>query len=154
MPRWSQAVKVINKVNPLNTKCRLLYLKTQFIPRSKHFSSRYKNQSVYDVSGTNRCLFLDKHKTHKYSVGGACSCWMLNCWCITWPVGFKRLMMGCVEKFVYDISESIYVLNVMKTTSYVRGLALVRFYPWLTLQNVQNFPAAAVFFNSCFRHIF
>ena len=26
--------------NPLNRKRRLLYLKTQFIPRSKHFSSR------------------------------------------------------------------------------------------------------------------
>ena len=26
--------------NPLNTKRRLLYLKTQFVPRSKHFSSR------------------------------------------------------------------------------------------------------------------
>ena len=26
--------------NPLNTKSRLLYLKTQFVPRSKHFSSR------------------------------------------------------------------------------------------------------------------
>ena len=28
--------------NPLNTKCRLLYLKTQFVPRCKHFSSRLK----------------------------------------------------------------------------------------------------------------
>ena len=26
--------------NPLNTKRKLLYLKTQFVPRSKHFSSR------------------------------------------------------------------------------------------------------------------
>ena len=26
--------------NPLNTKRRLLYLKTQFVPRSEHFSSR------------------------------------------------------------------------------------------------------------------
>ena len=26
--------------NPLNTKRRLLYLKTHFLPRSKHFSSR------------------------------------------------------------------------------------------------------------------
>jgi hypothetical protein len=27
-------------INPLNTKRRLLYLKTQFVPRCKHFSSR------------------------------------------------------------------------------------------------------------------
>ena len=26
--------------NPLKTKCRLLYLKNQFVPHSKHFSSR------------------------------------------------------------------------------------------------------------------
>ena len=24
-------------------------------------------------------------------MGRAYSCWMLNCWCISWPVGFKRL---------------------------------------------------------------
>jgi len=29
-----------NSINPLMTKRRLLYLKTQFLPRSKHFSSR------------------------------------------------------------------------------------------------------------------
>ena len=28
------------RINPLNTKLRLLYLKTQFVPRSKHFSSQ------------------------------------------------------------------------------------------------------------------
>jgi len=27
-------------LNPLQTKRRLLYLKTQFVPRSEHFSSR------------------------------------------------------------------------------------------------------------------
>jgi hypothetical protein len=27
-------------------------------------------------------------------VGRTYSCWMLNCWCITWPVGFKRLKSG------------------------------------------------------------
>ena len=30
----------IPDINPLNTKRRLLYLKIQFVPRSKHFSSR------------------------------------------------------------------------------------------------------------------
>ena len=29
-----------NYLNPLKTKCRLFYLKTQFVPRSKHSSSR------------------------------------------------------------------------------------------------------------------
>ena len=28
------------EINPLKTKRRLLYLKTQYVPRSKHFSSR------------------------------------------------------------------------------------------------------------------
>ena len=29
-----------NYINPVNTKRRQVYLKTQFVPRSKHFSSR------------------------------------------------------------------------------------------------------------------
>ena len=31
---------IYNIINPLKTKRRLLYLKTQFVLRSKHFSSR------------------------------------------------------------------------------------------------------------------
>ena len=34
------AVEEDRTFNPLKTKRRLLYLKTQFVPRSKHFSSR------------------------------------------------------------------------------------------------------------------
>jgi len=30
-----------------------------------NFHLGYKNQSVYDVSGTGRCLFSDKYETHK-----------------------------------------------------------------------------------------
>ena len=52
-----------HQFNPLKTKRKLIYLKTQFVPRSEHFSSRLKNQSVYAVSGTSRCLFSDKYKT-------------------------------------------------------------------------------------------
>jgi hypothetical protein len=65
-------------INPLKPKRRLLYLKTQSVPRCKHFHLGYKNQSVYAVSGTSRCLFSDKYKTQKYSVGRAYSCWMLS----------------------------------------------------------------------------
>ena len=70
-------------INPLKTKRRPLYLKTQSVPRCKHFQSCYKNQSVYAVSGTSRCLFSDKYKINKYSVGRAYSCCILNWWCIT-----------------------------------------------------------------------
>ena len=34
--RWKNSMNI----NTLNKKRRLLYLKTQFVPRSKHFSSR------------------------------------------------------------------------------------------------------------------
>ena len=43
---WSIATRsgrgglTLGLLNPLKTKHRLLYLKTQFVPRSKHFSSR------------------------------------------------------------------------------------------------------------------
>ena len=38
----------------------------------------HTHQSVYAVNGTSRCLFSDKYKTYKYSVGRAYSCSMLN----------------------------------------------------------------------------
>jgi len=71
------------------------------------FHLGYKNQSVYAVSGTSRCLFSDKYKTYKYSVGRAYSCWMLNWWCITWPVGFRRLITiysRSAEHFIWSSS--------------------------------------------------
>ena len=78
-----KVVYVFLTFNHLKTKRRLLYLKTQFVPRGKHFHLGYKNQSVYAVSGTSRCLFSDKYKTHKYSVGTVYNCWTLNCRYIT-----------------------------------------------------------------------
>jgi len=62
-------IYIYMNINPLHTKRRPLHLKTQSVPRSKHFYPGYKNQSIYAVSGTSCCLFSGKYKTHKYSVG-------------------------------------------------------------------------------------
>jgi len=40
------------------------------------FQLGYKNQSVYGVSGTNRCCFSDRYKTYQYSIGRAYNSWM------------------------------------------------------------------------------
>ena len=91
---------VLLRINPLNTKRRPLYLKTQFVPRrplyvKTQFVPRrplyLKTQFVPRRLLYLKTQFVDKYKTHKYSVGRAYNCWMLNCWCITWPVGFKSL---------------------------------------------------------------
>jgi len=67
----------MNYINPLKRKDKLLYLRPSTYRPVNTFHLGYKNQSVYDVSGTSPCLFSDKYKTHKYSVGRAYSCWML-----------------------------------------------------------------------------
>ena len=38
--QWSDVHVKEDNISPLNTKRRVLYLRTQFVPRSKHFSSR------------------------------------------------------------------------------------------------------------------
>jgi hypothetical protein len=43
-------------VNPLKTKRKLFHLKTQFVPRSKHFSSRLKKQINLRYISKSRCL--------------------------------------------------------------------------------------------------
>ena len=63
-----------NYFNPLKTKCRLPYLRPSSYRTVNTFHLGYKNQSVYAVSGTSRCLFSDIYKTHKYSVGRMQSC--------------------------------------------------------------------------------
>ena len=76
-------------LNSVVTNCLLSYYVKWPLPPGdsptavNKYYCYYKNQSVYAVSGTRRCLFSDKYKTHKYSVGRAYSCWMLNWWCIT-----------------------------------------------------------------------
>ena len=44
-------------IKPLKTNGRMLYLKTQSVPRCKHFSSRLYKPISLCCSGTSRCLF-------------------------------------------------------------------------------------------------
>ena len=126
-----------NTINPLKKKRRLLYSYRAV----NTFHLGYKNQSVYAVSGTNRCLFSDKYRTQKYSVGRTNSCWMLNCWCITWPVDFKRLItlskllsnctgsVGCItpsNAWAMWVSTSIFVFEIFCTS--IRAAHLYKFY--------------------------
>ena len=50
-------------LNTLQAKRRPLYIKPQSVPAVSTYHLCYKNQSVYAVSGTIRCLFSDKYKT-------------------------------------------------------------------------------------------
>ena len=55
--------KHINILCGQNTE---LYIKASSYRAVNTLRLGYKNQSVYAVSGTSRCLFSDKYKTHKY----------------------------------------------------------------------------------------
>ena len=108
----------------------------------------YKNQPVYAVSGTSRFLFSDKYKTHKYSVGREYSCWMLNCWCITWPVGFKRLIHkgSVVNLNSYDFPLPWILLYF--PVKYGEGfIYFLEHFLW-NYQNTRNVPTWAII--SCF----
>jgi hypothetical protein len=83
--------------NHLKTKSRPLYLKTHSVPRCKHFSSRLQKPISYGVSGTSCCLFSDKYKKHKYSVGIAYSCLTLR------RRDLNARFSGCLPEFFWGV---------------------------------------------------
>ena len=59
------AQNIIYVINPLKTKRRLLYLKTQFAPRSKHFISVIKtNQFMLQVAQVAVCSQINTKHTN------------------------------------------------------------------------------------------
>jgi hypothetical protein len=51
-------------INTLKTNRRLLYLKTQFVPRSKHFSSRFKKTNTFMLYGANVAVCSQVNTKH------------------------------------------------------------------------------------------
>ena len=102
------------------------------------FQLGYKNQSVYAVSGTSRCLLSDKYKTHKYSVGRAYSCWMLNCSCITRPVGFKGLKNTSSLWPSEPTTKILYLFLKLKML-----LCKSKVLTWMSVKNVQKYHVSS-----------
>ena len=68
-------------------------------------------------------------------MGRTYSCWMLNCWCITWPVGFKRLKEvpiacdGCRRKgliFLRDQWQSFKLYDSVSNRGWQQNTATSR----------------------------
>jgi hypothetical protein len=68
-------------------------LKTQSVPRSKHFCLSYKNQSVYDVYSKGRGLFWDPYKTLNAKRAPCRIFEFLTWYYVKEPLGFKRLII-------------------------------------------------------------
>ena len=61
-------------------------------------------------------------------MGRAYSCWMLNCWCITWPVGFKRLILQEeTPKPIGQVIASRWYERVKIRRNYAISLPISRF---------------------------
>ena len=89
--------------NPLKTNGRLLYLKSQPVPHSKHFSSRLSKPTSLWCKWYKSLFFSDKYKRHKYSVGRSYNCCMLNLLVHHVTSSFKRL----IHSYLFLILPSI-----------------------------------------------
>jgi len=49
---------LFSSINPLKPKCRLLYLKTQFVPRSKHLFISVVKTNPFMLFGTEVAVFF------------------------------------------------------------------------------------------------
>ena len=65
---------ITSATSPFKDEAQTALFKARLYRAVNTFHLGYKNQSVYAVSGASRCLFSDKNKTQKYSVGRAYSC--------------------------------------------------------------------------------
>jgi hypothetical protein len=68
---YSEIIAVCSQIHPkhINTLCGQ-NVESRMYCAVNTLRLSYKNQPVSAVQWNNRCLFLDTHKTHKYSCVG------------------------------------------------------------------------------------
>jgi len=65
--------------------------------------------------------------------GRAYSCWMLNWWCITWPVGFKRLIISTPKK-----NPALMIFKLHRTNPSIKNKNFY-FFPELCIAAIPTF---------------
>jgi hypothetical protein len=81
-------------------------------------------------------------------MGRTYSCWMLNCWCITWPLGVKRLIRYVTlrhELFFPSVDLCVCLQVITIGTTDIEDLRLLQCHAFSIDEDVSEQHSASIF---------